>query len=284
MIGIPNISDILAEGKVFCLATVVVSARPDVPVGQKAIVWPDGRMEGGFGGTRFDETVRGLAMKALAAERGDTVEIGEGVHAFLDILSPQMKLLICGAGHIAMPLARFAREVGFGVTVLDDRPDFAHPLRFPGCEVIAEDYVVALRNMPLGPSSYVVVITRGHEHDSECLAEILLKATTYVGLIGSHRRIRFVLEGLGRKGIPGDRYEDVFTPIGIPIGSESPEEIALSIAAELVCVRRRGPLRARALRAASEDATASTGQQAKGVSFGCDPVSGPFIGFPLPSK
>jgi xanthine dehydrogenase accessory factor len=105
-----------------------------------------------------------------------------------------------------------------------------------------------LRRLPLGPTTYVVVVTRGHEHDTECLVEVLRKETAYVGLIGSRRRVKFVLELLGREGIPQVRLEDVFTPIGLPIGAESPEELALSIAAELVSVRRKGQVETREMR------------------------------------
>jgi xanthine dehydrogenase accessory factor len=115
--------------------------------------------------------------------------------------------------------------------------------------VQADEFLVALSDMPLGPSTYVVVITRGHEHDADCLAEILTKQTAYVGLIGSRRRVRFVLEVLGQEGISQERLQEVFTPIGLPIGAESPDEIALSIVSELVCVRRKGAAQARALRA-----------------------------------
>ncbi|MBU1744532.1 MAG: XdhC family protein, partial [Proteobacteria bacterium] len=100
----------LAQRKVFCLATIVDSGNPQIPVGRKAIVWPDGRMEETFGSPRFDEALRDLAVKALAERESDTVEVADKVYAFFDILSPDVKLLICGAGHIAMPLARFARE------------------------------------------------------------------------------------------------------------------------------------------------------------------------------
>ncbi len=243
-----RVSELLAQGKAFCLATVVASGGTDLPIGNKAIVLPDGATEGAFGSARLDRVVRDLARKALAERQSDTVTVGDGGRVYLDILSPDPKLLICGAGHISISLARFAREVGFRVIVLDDRSDFANPERFPGCEVIAEDFAIALKRMPLGPSSHVVVVTRGHDHDSECLEAILPKETAYIGLIGSRRRIRFVLEALAQKGIPQDRLTDIFTPIGLPIGSESPEEIALAIAAELVSVRRRGRLPARALR------------------------------------
>ena len=139
------------------------------------------------------------------------------------------------------------------MTVLDDRPDFADQQRFPGCEVIAEDFIPALRRIPLNGATFIVIITRGHEHDTECLTEIIPHETAYIGLIGSRRRVSFVLELLAQKGIPAQRLADVCTPIGIPIGAESPEEIALSIAAELVCVRRKGVGQAKALSTASEE-------------------------------
>jgi xanthine dehydrogenase accessory factor len=157
-------------------------------------------------------------------------------------------LVICGAGHIALPLAQFSQKLGFQVTVIDDRSDFANLTRFPGCNVIAKDFTVALRGLTFGPATYVVVITRGHEHDVDCLIEIIDKKTVYIGLIGSRRRVRIVLEALVEKGLLQERLNEVFTPIGLPIGAESPEEIALSIASELVCVRRKGPAQARALR------------------------------------
>ncbi len=245
-----RIVDLLTKGESFCLVTITASPHPDIPPGGKLLVRQDGTTEGGVGSVALEATLRALAMEALREKKKRTVELDDQVRAFLDIFSTDCQLLICGAGHIAVPLARFACEVGFRVTVLDDRPDFAHPERFPGCQVIAKSFVPALREQPLGTSTYVVVITRGHEHDVECLQEILPKETAYVGLIGSRRRVRFVLEILSQANIPRERLGDVFAPIGLPIGSASPEEIALSIAAELVCLRRQGPLKARALRAA----------------------------------
>lgn len=251
---VARVGELLKRGETFCLVTVVVSANPHIPTGRKAIVFTDGSMEGGTGTAQLVSKVRALALRALEEKKRRIVEIEDGVRAFLDVLSGEAKLLMCGAGHIALPLADFARKVGFRVTVLDDRSDFAHPSRFPDCEVIAQDFIVALRDMPFSPSTYVVVITRGHEHDAECIAEVLRKETAYVGLIGSRRRVRFVLEMLGQEGIPQERLGEVFTPIGLPIGAESPEEIALSIVAELVTVRRKGHVQARALRAAAEGA------------------------------
>ncbi len=245
-----RVNEMIQKGKTICLATVISSDSSDIAAGQKAIVLDNGLLEGELGGGQLGLTVKSLALEAINKKKRGLVEIKPGVQVFFDIISPELKLIVCGAGHIAIPLSRFARDIGFRVTVLDDRDDFAHPTRFPGCDVIAADFAVTLRDLNLNHSSFVVVITRGHEHDAECLMEILKKETAYIGLIGSRRRVRFVLEMLEKQGIAKERLQRVFTPIGIPIGAESPAEIALSIIAELVCVRRKGAQQARALRAA----------------------------------
>jgi xanthine dehydrogenase accessory factor len=239
---------LLENEKCFCLATVVSSNIGDVRPGQRAIVFDNGSIEGSLGSTQLDSNLGRLAQKALKEKKSKIVEIEAGFKVFLNILSADDELILCGAGHIAIPLARFARQLDFQVTVIDDRADFASPSRFPNCNVIAADFTVALRDLNFSPTPYVVVITRGHEHDADCLIEILKKKTLYVGLIGSRRRVRFVLEMLAEKGFSQTRLKDVFAPIGLPIGAESPEEIALSIVSELVCVRRKGPAQARAIR------------------------------------
>ena len=245
-----RIVELLEKEENFCLATVLESNRSDICPGQKAIVRLNKPMEGPLGSAQSDANVDRLAQQALKKNKSSVVEIEPGCSVFLNVLSADAQLIICGAGHIALPLARFSQKLGFQVTVIDDRSDFANPARFPGCNVIAEDFTAALRTMTFGPAAYVVVITRGHEHDVDCLIEIINKKTVYVGLIGSRRRVRFVLEALAEKGLPQERLDDVFTPIGLPIGAESPEEIALSIVSELVCVRRKGPAQARTLRKA----------------------------------
>jgi xanthine dehydrogenase accessory factor len=245
-----GIVELIRNGATICLATVVRSKNAQIAPGLKAVVYEQGSIEGELADGNVGSTVRDLAMKAIEEKKGGLVEISPGTHVFFDVISPELNLVICGAGHIAIPLSRFARNVGFRVTVIDDRDDFANPARFPGCDVRAADYSPSLQDLNLNHSHYVVVITRGHVHDVDCLLEILKKETAYVGLIGSRRRVRFVLELLEEQGIANERLQTVFTPIGTPIGAESPEEIALSIVAELVCVRRKGHRQARALRTA----------------------------------
>ena len=247
---ITKINELLEAGETFCLATVIASDAADISPGTKAIVLADGALDGEIGSRNLDSAIRDQALAAISEKKSRTTEIDGGIRVFFNVLCAEARLLICGAGHIALPLARFANDVGFRVTVLDDRSDFAHPSRFPECTTITENFTIALRDMPLGPSVYVVIITRGHEHDVDCLMEILPREAAYVGLIGSRRRVSFVLQWMEEKGFSRERLKSVFTPIGIPLGAESPEEIALSIVSELVCVRRKGKAQARALRAA----------------------------------
>jgi len=243
-----RIVELIEKEKSFCLATVLASNIGDVRPGRKVIVFGNGLIEGSLGSTQLDSNLAGLVPKAFKENKSQVAEMEGGVKVFLNIISPDAQLILCGAGHIAIPLAHFARRLGFRVTVIDDRSDFASPSRFPNCTVIADDFTVALRDYHFSPATYVVVITRGHEHDVDCLIEILKKKTVYVGLIGSRRRVRFVLEILAEKGFSQTGLKEVFTPVGLPIGAETPEEIALSIVSELVCVRRKGPAQARALR------------------------------------
>lgn len=239
----------LRLGELFCLATVVRATSRELPVGSKGLFTEAGAVAGPQA-LRADPGLARHAAAALSRRHSERVEGADGSQVFLDVMGAQPRLLICGAGHIAIPLVRLTLDLGFEVTVLDDRPDFARPERFPGATVRAEGFTPALAAMELGPDPYVVIITRGHEHDAECLAGVLNKPTRYVGMIGSKRRVRFVLETLAREGCAAERLEQVFSPIGLPIGAETPEEIALTIAAELVCVRRKGPQQARSLHAA----------------------------------
>lgn len=248
-----RINELLAQDEMICLATVISSPRTNLPPGAKTIILRNGEMEGPLGQSELAGEIRAQAFLAFRDRKKKLLDYPGNIRIFFDVIMSDVKLVVCGAGHIAVPLAKFARDAGFYVVVIDDRPDFAHPSRFPGCEVIAEDFIPTLRQIPVSPTTYCVVITRGHEHDAECLQEILQKESdaAYVGLIGSRRRVRFVVEMLSRQGIRQERLDSLFTPIGLPIGAESPEEIAVSILSELICVRKKGPEQARLLRRAT---------------------------------
>lgn len=231
---------LLAQGQRLCLITWLVPAAGETRrPGDKALCTADG-LVAGTPGVEASPELAAAAAEALATGRPGRCTRPDGAQWFVDVLTPGAHVLVCGAGHIALPLARFALELGFRVTVLDDRPEYAHPDRFPGCRVVAQEFAAALDGMSLGPDDYVVLITRGHEHDVDCLTRVLGQPVAYVGMIGSRRRVRFVFQWLASQGYPQERLDRVFSPIGVAIGAESPEEIAVSIVAELVSVRRKG--------------------------------------------
>ena len=153
---------------------------------------------------------------------------------------PQERLLVLGGGHIALHVVEFAAKCGFSVIVADDRPDFANRARFPLAEqVICDSFENAIRSVKLTPYDYVVIITRGHRHDADCLRVLLPGVrTAYLGLIGSRRRVRGLMEMLADEGYSTERMEEICTPIGLPIGAITPQEIAVSILSELIAYKR----------------------------------------------
>lgn len=158
-----------------------------------------------------------------------------GKQVYFDCVSSQKKLVICGAGHVSMPIIALGKMLGFRVTVLEDRPSFADNARRAGAdEVICENFVDGLSHAEGGTDSYFVVVTRGHRYDEICLGEILKKKYAYVGMMGSRARSAIVKRNLVELGFPKEQVEAVHTPIGLDISAESPEEIAVSIMGEII--------------------------------------------------
>jgi xanthine dehydrogenase accessory factor len=172
---------------------------------------------------------------------------GGEVKLFVEVQVQPPHLIIVGAGHIAVPLASIASTCDFAVTVLDDRPQYAHPARFPSAQqVIAGPFreeLAALRaKTPFDKHTYIVLVTRGHQHDIDCLIEVIDDPLAYIGMIGSQRRIRAVFELLeSERGFPPEKFDRVFAPIGLNIGARTPAEIAVCIVAEMINVMRQGP-------------------------------------------
>jgi xanthine dehydrogenase accessory factor len=156
-------------------------------------------------------------------------------------VSPRERLVILGAGHIAVPLAHMGAMLGFDVVVFDDRPSFANAGRFPDATVVCDFFDVLKDRLPVRATDYVAVITRGHRHDQECLRQLLGGvAPRYLGMIGSRRRTRIVREQLAEEGFAPESLGRLFAPIGLDIGAQSPEEVALAILAQMVQQRHAG--------------------------------------------
>jgi xanthine dehydrogenase accessory factor len=156
----------------------------------------------------------------------------------IDPLTPSPRLFIIGAGHVGYHLARVAADVGFRIHVVDDREKFANAERFPGANVIVEPIPEWLHRAELPAAAYVVVVTRGHQHDLEAMRALAARDLKYLGLIGSRAKIARIYEALLAEGMPSECLQRVHAPIGLDIGAVTPAEIAISILAQLIAVTR----------------------------------------------
>lgn len=151
------------------------------------------------------------------------------------------KMIICGAGHVSMPIIRMGKRLGFMVTVIEDRPKFADHARAAGADqVLCEPFADGLSKIRGDSDSWFIIVTRGHRYDTECLEAILRKPYAYVGMMGSRRRVAIVKDQLEAKGVCREALDGVHTPIGLKIGAETPEEIAVSVMAEIIQVKNAG--------------------------------------------
>ncbi len=244
----------VAEGPP-AVGVVVVESDGAPAAGERMVVW-----EEGHAGTLGSAALDGAAVAAARALLGPAARAGthaleaEGARCsvYLEPHRPRPELVIVGAGHIARPLCAVGALLGFRVTVLDDRPEFATRERFPeATRVLRADFADPFRDVAIHAGTHLVLVTRGHKYDFEALRSLLRgpRAPAYVGMVGSRRRVRAALEQLVREGVPRERLAAVHAPIGLDVGAETPEEIAVAIAAEIVLLRRGGtgaPLRDRA--------------------------------------
>jgi xanthine dehydrogenase accessory factor len=183
-------------------------------------------------------TARTLVQGAFETGELQKSSEADGI-GFAEPYFPESRLIILGGGHIAKPLAEFSAKCGFAVTVVDDRPSFANRQRFPEAkQVICESFERVFPLLNINRSSFVVIITRGHRHDLDCLRQVLTLETAYTGMIGSKRRVRGAREQLTEEGYPKEKLDAVRAPIGLDIGAETPEEIAISILSELIKYKR----------------------------------------------
>ncbi len=208
------------------------------------------RLVGSFGDADLDKGALALGTQRIEQRR----TMAEGVHdlkstsgptiqVYVEAHYPHPDLVIVGAGHIAQPLCSLGALMGFRVIVVDDRPDYATQERFPEADrVVRVDFRDPFADIPIHSTSYVVLVTRGHKYDFECLRHLLKTEVEppYVGMIGSRRRIRAAFSQLQGEGMPKDRLSRVRAPVGLDIGAETPVEIAVAVAAEIILQWRGG--------------------------------------------
>jgi xanthine dehydrogenase accessory factor len=243
----------LERGESAALVTIVATTGSTPQrVGAKMLVFADGRTVGTIGGGCYEHDAFWKAREAIGTRRPQMVHYelsddfaqetglicGGQMDVYIEPIEPSPELYIVGAGHVGFHLARLADEVGFRVHVIDDREKFANPERFPrAAEIVADDIPQWLGRTVLPPHAYVVIVTRGHTNDLEALRALAARELRYLGLIGSRAKVARIYDELVAAGIPPGTLESVHAPIGLDIGAVTPQEIAVSILAELVAVK-----------------------------------------------
>ena len=243
-----------ASGQKCALATIV-SVRGSIPSFQtaKLLVREDGSLVGTIGGGCVEAEVWNAAREVMRTEQSRTMSFSLGQDAaydnglicggqlevFVECITPQPAALIFGGGHISKSLAKVLDLAGFGVSVVDNREAFANRERFPEArDVYAEEYEDVFPKLAVNESSYIVIVTRGHRDDMRVLRWAITTPARYIAMIGSKRKTIGVIRELEKEGIPRTAFDRVFAPMGFEIGAVSPEEIAISVGAEMIAMRR----------------------------------------------
>lgn len=245
---------VLARGERAALVTIVRTAGSTPQrVGAKMLVHEDGRLVGTIGGGCYENDAAGKARLVLASGQPQLLQYelnddfaeesglicGGRMDVFIEPVAPPPDLYIVGAGHVGFHLARVAAPLGYRLHVIDDRAAFANDERFPGAaEVVVDDIPAWLARATFPRASHVVVVTRGHRHDLEAVRALATRELAYLGLIGSRAKIARVFDALLQEGTPVDALRRIHAPIGLDIGAVTPQEIAISIVAELIAVQR----------------------------------------------
>ena len=247
------LSDALKRGEEVALVTIV-SSTGSTPqrVGAKMLVYADGRTVGTIGGGCYENDAFGKAREAIRTRKPLTVKFelnddfaqetglicGGQMEVFIEPVEPSPELFVFGAGHVGYFVGKMAHETGFKVHVIDDREKFASSERFgEGIDVIVDEIPSWIENHVLPPTAYVVIVTRGHTHDLDTMRALAQRSLRYLGLIGSKAKVKRIFDALREEGIPADKLRAVHAPIGLDIGAITPQEIAVSILAELIAVK-----------------------------------------------
>lgn len=228
------------------LITVVkVTGHGSLRLGTKMVVTHDGQRTGSLGAADLDSQAQAQLGRVMERRQPTTQTFelpqGQSVDVFFELFMPPPTLIVVGAGHIALPLAAMAKMLEYEVVVIDDRTTFANRSRFPTADrIMVEDYEPAITSLDIGPSTFIVLVTRGHRHDVLSLRKVIQKPAAYVGMIGSRRRVYAVLKLLKDEGVSVDDLAKVRAPIGLDIGAQTPAEIAICILAEMINVWNHG--------------------------------------------
>jgi xanthine dehydrogenase accessory factor len=239
------------QGVAFAIATLLAVKGSTPRNTAKMIIKPDGTIYGTIGGGIVEASVIEAAVTAIRDNRSQTVEYkldsettggipmlcGGAVTVLIEVVTPQPRIIMIGGGHVGLAVARLTELLGYRLAIVDDRQEFANAERYPMATEISwnPDIVKAIEAIAIDRDSYIVIATK--DADLQALEKVITSQAAYIGMIGSRRKAALIREELMAKGVAAERIGSVYTPVGLDIGAETPEEIAVSILGEIIKVR-----------------------------------------------
>ena len=237
-----EIADAYEGGKPVALVSLVKPpANGQAPIGVKLFIREDGSTQGTLGDASIDTEAIKKAKELMSFGKNDYVTTADGAEYYIEAYTTPPQLVLMGGGHVSKAVAAPAVTLGFRIFVIDDRAQFSSKERFPyAAETVVADFKEGLQQLPINKNTFIIIATRGHHFDDVALEAAVRSPAGYVGLIGSKRKNMLIYEELFKRGIPIERIREVHAPVGLDIGGRSPEEIAISIMAEILQVRFGG--------------------------------------------
>lgn len=240
-----ELAECLKRGKGVAVATVIAAdfSTPQVP-GAKMLVYPDGHISGTVGGGAVEAFVKKESIEALRDGKPRQVEhrlvmsetgmyCGGKMTFFIEVYPPKSTIYIMGAGHVGRACARLSEFLGMPTVIVDDRPEYADAKSYPTAAVICESYDFVFDKLAITERDYIVIVTRCHAHDEICLDKSMKTPARYIGVIGSKTKIKTLFGHLNKRGVRPQADPRVYAPIGLDLGDETVENIALAIHAEI---------------------------------------------------
>lgn len=241
------------NGQKYAFATIVEATKKGTPrkAGAKMVVLEDGTLLGSIGGGRNEKAAQKECLKAIRSgksalitydyfgQKGQSI-CGGQMKVFIEPVGARKHFIICGAGHIALPLSVIVKMLHYTVTIIDNRKSFANKKRFPHVDkILVGPHARILAKIPIDRNTHIMIVTQGNEHDFECLKTVIQSDAGYLGVISSKpKKIKF-LNSLEKMNVPTKFIQKVHIPAGIDIGAQTPEEIAVSISAELISINNK---------------------------------------------
>lgn len=230
-------------GPPIVLVTLLERRGHDLAFVARMIVDANGTAAGTLGSSARDAAAIAAAQDQLPHATPKLMPVEEGYELLVEPIAGRPRLVIAGGGHVAQAIARQAQLLDFEVTVLEDRPEFSDPSRFGGARVLGGHIPDTIGTLEYGWNSYIVIATRGHKLDADCLLSAVRTDARYIGLLGSRRKAALVSAMLKEEGVPQSRIDAIRTPVGLDLGGRTPAEIALSVLAEITQTRYRAEKR-----------------------------------------